>query len=155
VSWFEAMAFCAWLSHRLALVIRLPNEWEWELAARSTDGRAFPWGNAYLPGYANLNETEGNAGPHYLAQTSAVGIYPQGASPEGLMDLSGNVLEWCLNEYRNAKRLGPECNESRAVRGGSWYLTQGFASATYRYFGRPDLRNDYYGFRVVCASPIR
>jgi hypothetical protein len=155
VSWFEAMAFCAWLSHRLGKEIRLPTEWEWERAARGTDGRDYPWGGEYRRGYANINETSGDAGPHYLAQTSAVGIYTQGASPEGVMDLAGNVWEWCLNEYDNPERVGPEGSEPRVVRGGSWVYPWDLARAGYRSYRHPDGRLGLYGFRVVCSSPIR
>lgn len=110
------MAFCAWLSHRLGRDIRLPTEWQWERAARGADGRAYPWGSQYLAGSANINEkTDNDAKTHYLDRTSAVGVYPRGVSPEGVMDLSGNVWEGCLNEYRNPERLGPEGTVSRAA----------------------------------------
>ncbi|MFY9972637.1 MAG: SUMF1/EgtB/PvdO family nonheme iron enzyme, partial [Chromatiaceae bacterium] len=160
VSWFEAMAFCAWLRHRLGMEIRLPTEWEWERAARGTEGRAYPWGSAYLAGHANVNETYGEAGPHYLGQTSAVGIYRFGASDEGVLDLVGNVWEWCLNEYGDPKRVEREGFEPRVVRGGSRfvgseYLNFDLARAALRYFRRSSSRDGYLGFRVVCASPIR
>jgi formylglycine-generating enzyme required for sulfatase activity len=149
------MAFCAWLGHRLGREIRLPTEWQWERAARGTDGRAYPWGSAYLAGYANINESYGDAGPHNLGQTSAVGIYPQGAAPEGVLDLSGNVWEWCLNEYGNPERVGPGGTAPRVVRGGSWLDAQDGARAGYRNDWPPYYRSDASGFRVLCASPIR
>jgi hypothetical protein len=123
VSWHEAMAFCAWLSHRRGLAVRLPTEAEWERAARGTDGREFPWGDGYRVGHANIDETweHDKVGPNYLEQTSAVGIYPQGASPEGVLDLAGNVWEWCLNEYEKPERTKPGGTGSRAWRGGSWF----------------------------------
>jgi formylglycine-generating enzyme required for sulfatase activity len=155
VSWFEAMAFCAWLSHKTGLEVRLPTEWEWERAARGTDGRMYPWGREYKAGRANIDETAGDAGPHYLARTSAVGIYPQGASPEGLLDLAGNVWEWCLNEYDYPDRIQAGGGESRVVRGGSWRYGRGRARADDRYYGHPYYRYGRYGFRLVCASPIR
>ncbi len=68
VSWYEAMAFCAWLGSKLGREVSLPTEWQWERAARGTDGRAYPWGNEYIGGYANINEYE--SGPHNLGRTS-------------------------------------------------------------------------------------
>ena len=149
VSWHEATAFCAWLGKQLGCEARLPTEEEWERAARSTDGRMYPWGGGkYLTGYANIDETYQNVGPHYLGRTSAVGIYPQGASAEGVMDLSGNVWEWCQDKY-------DEDGESRVLRGGSWNYDQENARAVCRYHYHPGNRDYVTGFRVVCSSPIR
>lgn len=155
VSWHEAMAFCGWLSHRLALAIRLPTEWEWERAARGTDGRVYPWGNEYIAGHANINEISWEAGRHRLGQTSAVGIYPQAASPEGVLDLSGNVWEWCRNGSGSPVSTDRGGSEKRMLRGGSWLNDRVIARADYREFDPPDGRLDLYGFRVLCASPIR
>jgi len=157
VSWYEAMAFCAWLGHNLKLDVRLPTEWQWERAARGRDGREYPWGNKYLSGYANIYETYQGGGNHYLARTSAVGIYPQAASLpplEGVLDLAGNVWEWCLNEYEKPDRTKPGGERSRVLRGGSWGFNQGGARAGYRYGSRPGSRFNYIGFRVVVSSPI-
>ncbi|MBL8293215.1 MAG: SUMF1/EgtB/PvdO family nonheme iron enzyme, partial [Bryobacterales bacterium] len=79
VSWWEAMAFCGWLSDKLGFEVRLPTEWEWERAARGADGRVYPWGDQNPEGRANIFLN--------IGRTSAVGIYPQGASAEGVMDL--------------------------------------------------------------------
>ena len=57
MSWYDAMAFCRWLSKKLDLDIRLPTEEQWEKASRGTDGREYPWGDGYKTGYANINET--------------------------------------------------------------------------------------------------
>ena len=105
VSWYKATAFCRWLTARLRAAgklssneeVRLPTELQWERAARGTDVREYPWGEGYQPGCANIDETDKNGGPYYLRQTSAVGIYPQSASPCGALDMAGNVWEWCLN----------------------------------------------------------
>jgi formylglycine-generating enzyme required for sulfatase activity len=150
VSWHEAMAFCAWLSHKAGFEIRLPTEWEWERAARGTDGRVYPWGEKYVDGYANTYED-----PHRVGRTSAVGIYPEGASPEGVLDLSGNVWEWCLNEYHKPKRTQRGGIASRVLRGGAWANYQDFARADGRLHIGPDGRFNIIGFRVVCSSPIR
>lgn len=139
------MAFCAWLSEQVGFEVRLPTEEEWERAARGTDGRVYPWGDKYLAGHANIDETGRGEGPHYLQRTSAVGIYPLGASPEGLLDLSGNVWEWCLNEIEG----------SRGWRGGGWGGRSVGARAGFRFRFHPNGRRYYLGFRVVCSSPIR
>jgi len=158
VTWFEAMAFCAWLGRRLGvtvqgLAIRLPTEWEWERAARGTDGRIYPWGRNYRPGYANIDETSGAAGPHFLGQTSPVGVYPEGASPNGLLDLAGNVYEWCLNEYSDPGQVGRGGFESRVLRGGSWIDNRRFARAVRRNGLYPSLRYGNSGFRILCGAP--
>jgi formylglycine-generating enzyme required for sulfatase activity len=159
VSWFEAMAFCAWLSDKFRFEVRLPTEWEWERAARGANGREYPWGNGYVAGNANINETYQNAGPHNLGRTSAVGIYPLGAAreeshAEGILDLAGNVWEWCLNEYGKPDRIQKGGGEDRVLRGGAWYSFLDFARAVLRNNHHPYLRNNSIGFRVVCSSPI-
>jgi formylglycine-generating enzyme required for sulfatase activity/serine/threonine protein kinase len=168
VSWYDAMAFCRWMSWRqggeYALdkvdewAVRLPTEFEWERAARFTDGREYPWGDGYTSGYANTDETYGDAGSHYLQMTSAVGIYPEGASPEGILDLSGNVWEWCLTDYNNpapdASSENTRTTNSRVLRGGSWGGSGGAARAVGRYyFGLPYARSLDRGFRVVVCRP--
>ena len=84
-----------------------------------------------------------------------MGIYPEGASAEGVLDLSGNVWEWCLNEYEKPDRVQPGGQESRVLRGGSWYFFQDYARADFRYYDHPDFRDYVIGFRVVCSVPIR
>jgi formylglycine-generating enzyme required for sulfatase activity len=157
VSWFEAMAFCRWLSQMLGYEVRLPSEqeWEngeqeWEKAARGADGREFPWGD-FEPGHANIDETSGHDGPHYLAQTSAAGIYPQGASPWGCHDMAGNVWEWCLNKYEKSSDTDPGEDAWRVVRGGSWVGYRHYArcaSASLVRSRRPQKQSRLSG--VVC-----
>ena len=154
VNWYEAIAFCRWLSDKLGYNIQLPSEEQWERAARGTDGREYPWGNEYLSGYANVNETLEKAGPHFLQQTLAVGLYPLAVSPEGVLDLAGNVFEWCLNEYDNPKNVSLEGNRARVLCGGSWYYDKDFARSSFRLGYDPIGRNYDFGFRVVCSSPI-
>lgn len=120
VSWFEAMAFCAWLSARLGYAIQLPAEWQWQQAACSgQDGFNYPWGPDYQTGYANIRETGDDAGSHYLQRTTAVGIYPQGNSLQGVSDLSGNVWEWCLDAHEKPANIDTSGAFPRVVRGGS------------------------------------
>ena len=123
VSWYDAIAFCRWLSDKLAQVITLPTEQQWEKAARGTDGRNWPWGNQYLVGYANVDERDEHnpVGPTYLRSTTAVGMYPWGESPYGVMDMCGNVWEWCLNDAsdRDGATMGDPA-APKQLRGGSW-----------------------------------
>lgn len=146
VNWYEAMAFCTWLSHRLGYTVTLPTEVQWEKAARGTDGRAFPWGNEWREGVANIREAD-------IGRTATVGIFPQGCSPYGVMDLAGNIWEWCLNEYAHRERTWREGCEPRVVRGGSWHGHQALARADYLLHYQPDYREYRGGFRVVCATP--
>ena len=74
VSWYQAIAFCRWLSDKLGEEIDLPHEYEWEVAARYPDGRFYPWEN-------DFDETRANTGKSGLNQTTAVGIFPDGANP--------------------------------------------------------------------------
>jgi len=152
VSWFDAMAFCRWLSEKSAEDVRLPTEQEWEKAARGRDGRAYPWGNDYVAGYANIDETEGSVGPNSVQMTTAVGMYSQGASPYGLMDVAGNVWEWCLNEYDHPERTQISGTERRLLRGGSWVNYIGNARCAYRRRYPPDNRFNDIGFRVCVGS---
>lgn len=156
VSWFDAVAFCRWLSSKLGFEIRLPTEQEWEKAARGTDGRAYPWGGDYISGYANINEKYYEVGTHNLKRTTAVGIYPQGASPYGVLDMIGNLWEWCLNEYDNPSEISVASDARRVLRGGSWEKPRSpgrpLPSVTLRGGLSPTERYHRDGFRVVSPA---
>ncbi len=143
VSWYEAVAFCRWLSSKLGYEIRLPTEEEWEKAARGTDGRKYPYGKEFDLTKGNTNETG-------IGQTSAVGIFPNGASPFGVEDMSGNVWEWCLNEYSKPENIQLASAASRVQRGGSWNFDYYDARTGSRNLGTPNSRSSSLGFRVVC-----
>ena len=89
-----------------------------------------------------------------LDGTTAVGMYPAGRSPFELLDVAGNVWEWCLNEYENPEQLGYSGDNARALRGGSWGGDAGFARCSSRGGLSPDYRDLNVGFRVLCSSPI-
>ena len=118
VSWFEAVAFCRWLSKRMGSTIRLPTEWEWQLAATGGDPeREYPWPGGWDPTKCNSSESR-------FYRTSAVGIYPRGATRQGVLDMAGNVSEWCMNKYEQpdiGDALGIDSDErgQRVIRGGS------------------------------------
>jgi hypothetical protein len=149
VSWYDAVAFCRWLSRRLALDVRLPDEWEWQQAATSGDRRnAYPWG-------ADWDDSRANTWESRLGRTIAVGMYPRGRSAQEAMDLSGNLREWCRNEYEDPRgRTKPESGGRRVLRGGSWNFARENARAAYRNDLDPGYRSYFIGFRVVCVSPI-
>ncbi len=156
VSWYDAVAFCRWLSRQTGYEIRLPTEWEWQLAAQGEDYRAYPWGDRYLKGYANINETSNVFGSgDYLEETMPVNNYPQGASPYGVLDMCGNVWEWCLNEYDDLRRTDTSGAAWRVVRGGSWSDNRDDARVTYRYWYVPDTRSYDIGFRIATSVPRR
>ena len=155
VNWYEAIAFCRWLSDRLGYEITLPTEQQWEKNARGSDGWNYPWGGAYLSGYANVNERgRGDEGPWHLEQTTAVGVYSHGASPYGICDLAGNVWEWGLNKYERSGEIGVDSSgESRVLRGGTWNEFPVVARASFRFGNFPSVRYGHVGFRVCCALP--
>ena len=157
VTWYEAVAFCLWLTEQLRgrgelgpdQEITLPTEPQWEKAARGTDGRLYPWGNDPDPEKANYGDTG-------VGTTSAVGCFPGGASPYGVEDLSGNVWEWCRTKwesdyegYQNDSAL--EGSAPRVLRGGAFDLDARLVRCAYRYSWAPLARSRDYGVRLVLS----
>lgn len=150
VSWYEAVAFCAWAADTTGQNIRLPTEAEWEKGARGIDGRTFPWGET------EANKTLCNFGMN-VGQTTPVGQFsPQGDSPYGCADMAGNVWEWCLSKHTSYPYQGGDARNditgthARQVRGGSWLDYHIYLRCAYRSWDSPELRYDLAGFR--CAS---
>lgn len=145
VAWLEAVPFCRWLSARLGYEVRLPTEWEWQQAAiGGHPANVYPWGPEWDGNCANTDESE-------LGRSTAVGLYPQAASLVGALDMSGNVWEWCLNEYDEPWNVALAGDARRVVHGGSWNNDRTVARAAYRYDVAPV---DRVGFRLACVSPI-
>lgn len=154
VTWYAARAYCLWLS-MLACAedgrapdsdlvrYRLPNDVEREWAAggrrdepgKAQEVRLYPWGDeAPTPELANYNRNEG--------ATMPVGSYPDGATPEGLHDMAGNVWEW-MNDR----------SEPHFLRGGSWSSAPEYLACSARFNDFPSFGSNVIGFRVVRPSP--
>jgi sulfatase modifying factor 1 len=152
VSWFDAVAYCDWLSVVTGRRFRLPTEAEWEKAARGgREGTVFPWGD----------DPAGWTADRALAARRQLLPYPVGLSvPNGydLLDMGYNVHEWCSDWYdarfypaspgRNPQ--GPAAGSRRASRGGSWRHQIQVCRNAARSSLDPTFRYNDYGFRVVC-----
>lgn len=144
VSWYEAMAFCRWLSHKVGKKISLPTESQWKRAAQGDDNRLYPWG-------ARFDETLCNTRESKLKQTTDVRRYAKGASPYGVMDMAGNVWEWCRNtEYGTTENyLDLSGKQSRVARGGSYSSQRLMVRNTHHMVFAPESQWNTVGFRVV------
>ena len=150
VSWFEAVAFCRWLSQKTRSTIRLPFEWEWQQAATGGDPRCeYPW--------AGWDEVRCNSDKSLLRRTTAVGMYPRGATKQGVMDMAGNLWEWCLN--RDGNPAAPESRDinntggRRVLRGGSWKGRPVDLRVSNRSWNNADFQFGGIGFRLVQDIP--
>ena len=167
VSWFEAEAYCKWLSHGTGKFYRLPTEAEWEKTVRGSplllgEGagvRLWPWGNAWNGELCNNADQKA---AEKLNRTSPLGMYPDGASGYGALDMVGNVWEWCADWYaedtyqkrepeNGSDPLGPASGSARVVRGGSWGFNRFSARCACRDRDVPDSFNDSFGFRFVLS----
>jgi formylglycine-generating enzyme required for sulfatase activity len=155
VSWFEAEAYCSWLTQELGKPIRLPTEEEWERAARGTTGRTYPWGEKYDRDYVNCAEFWAGveslensddwrkwleSDSYKKASTTIIGQFPAGKTGSGVSDLGGNIFEWTDSWYSKTERV---------LRGGSWDLIRWDVRCASRGRSSPDDFSDSIGFRVV------
>ncbi|GAB4502591.1 MAG: hypothetical protein Fur0035_21450 [Anaerolineales bacterium] len=168
ISWYDAQAYVNWLNAEFqagralvspaivqspAFILRLPTEAEWEKAARGAAGNLFPWGNdAPDPRRCNFDMN--------VKETTPVGQYsPQGDSPYGCVDMSGNVWEWThslFKAYPYQREDGRENEQEsghRVLRGGSFLNLRQLVRAAFRFRDFPDFRNYDLGFRL-CVAPI-
>lgn len=156
VNWYDAIAFCRWLSWNLdsssdlenisQWSVRLPTEYEWEKAARGRNGQLYAWGNEF-------DGIKCNTMLAAIGKTTSVTQYPEGASPYGVFDMNGNVWEWCLTDYQkpqmDAAKENMSSNSRRTLRGGSWnsYLYDSRTITRFRAY--PSIRSNNMGFRIM------
>ena len=155
VTWFDAQAFAEWIGGSL------PTEAQWERAARGSEGRIYPWGNAPPKARQHANFARRYNRP------VPVGQFPKGESPNGIADLAGNVWEWCLDEYsptfyqqhnggnsRNPLNLRfRDVLHARIIRGGAWDVGSAFLRSGLRFKFYPLDSTHTIGFRVVRPRP--
>jgi formylglycine-generating enzyme len=149
VSWFDATAYCEWLSQITGHLYTLPTEAQWEFAARGgKENELYPWGNCApqdVPNYAQ----------RWKNGTEVVGLYARNAF--GIFNMGDNVHEWCSDWYSadyyshspEHDPRGPETGVRKASRGGSWRHQIKVTRTAARSSIPPDFKYADYGFRLT------
>lgn len=149
VTWYEAVAFSRWLGSKLGVNIHLPSEQQWQRPAQGDTDWAYPWSNEW-----DCKKCNNGVDPCDSNSTSSVTAYEGiGDSPFGVVDMSGNVWEWCLTDYNNGSQDVSRTSERRVLRGGAWLNNNsGDFRADYRSGGNSDYRSFTVGFRCALSS---
>ncbi len=154
VSWFEAVAYCEWLSERTGKPYRLPTEAEWERAARGgVEGKLFPWGD-------DPPQTRPDYAEHWRNGPEPVRQSPPNAF--GLFEMCENVHEWCSDWFQadyyavspERNPQGPDTGDRKSSRGGSWRHHIKISRCSARSSIPPAFQYADYGFRVACDWTI-
>lgn len=143
VSWYDAVAFCRWISRETNDDIFLPTEQQWQRAAQGDTDWAYVWGDEFDADLCNNSVEQRSDG------TMQVTRFIDSPSPYGVVDMCGSVWEWCLTKYATG---GIELKgaESRVLRGGSWQSDHPtFLRVDFRNWHAPDRRLVNRGFRPV------
>ena len=154
VNWYAARTYCLWLSlmessGQDASRYRLPTSPEWEYAAAGKEKRKYPWeANKGKPNLALANYSGHIVGQtQSVGQTTPVGSYPEGVTPEGLFDMAGNVWEWSDSWWDGT-------HSRRVIRGGGWDSGSEDCLSAHQGYGPPGRRYNFVGFRLVsCSQP--
>jgi formylglycine-generating enzyme required for sulfatase activity len=151
ITWYESVAFCRWLSAITDEKIMLPTEQQWQRAAQGDDRRDYPWGSEWYKSRCN-NSVKNMIGMGSANSTTPVTEYEgKGDSPYGVVDMSGNVWEWCSTSYHKGEN-NLQWTDIRVLKGGSWSITlrRGFL-ASFRFKDNPSNWAYDVGFRLVCS----
>ena len=155
ICWYEACAYCVWLSVSTGQDYHLSTEAQWEAAARGLEARSYAYGGNYDSARCNTFET-------HIRRTTPIGIFPSGKTPQGVTDLTGNTWDWTRSAYQSYPYKADAGRENliatddtrRVCRGSSWLHLQALAQASYRFLHFPNARSYDLGFRIVCNSPL-
>lgn len=176
VTWVMVTTFCRWLTHHWneanmpflvwnmgtksyqQIKIMLPSEAEYEKAMRGTDGRMLPYGNMDIENDFGFDPDKANTFETGIGMTTAVGLFPDGASPYGVLDGIGNVDTWTRSQphgypYKPDDGREDVVGKSRIIRGGSWNSDASYAYASHRGDGIPATsKQSWVGFFVVAYA---